>query len=156
MKNLDVSLDLRGTPEKILFHTGFLKGQGVPLHRNGAGHLTLNVKDICEKTRASAHKGWRLNATSSFPATADTPEPASLPNVLPPIAAEPVQPPPATEKKYTDCRQSSLSQERSLFVPNAVPPKMFLFIRFFLPEVSWVCYSPGLFVASGLLEFSEI
>ena len=29
MKNLGVSLDLRGTPEKILFHTGFLKGQGV-------------------------------------------------------------------------------------------------------------------------------
>ena len=28
MKNLGVSLDLRGTPEKILVHTGFLKGQG--------------------------------------------------------------------------------------------------------------------------------
>ena len=26
MKNLGVSLDLRGTLEKILFHTGFLKG----------------------------------------------------------------------------------------------------------------------------------
>ena len=36
MKNLGVSLDLRGTPEKILFHTGFLKGQGVPLHRKSA------------------------------------------------------------------------------------------------------------------------
>ena len=36
MKNLGVSLDLRGTSERILFHTGFLKGQGVPLHRNRA------------------------------------------------------------------------------------------------------------------------
>ena len=49
MKNLGVSLDLRGTPEIILFHTGFLKGQGVPLHRNPAGHLTLYVMDICRK-----------------------------------------------------------------------------------------------------------
>ena len=67
MKNLGVSRDLCGTREKILFHTGVLKGQGVPLHRNQAGHLTLNVKDICEKGRASAHGGWRLNAASSFP-----------------------------------------------------------------------------------------
>ena len=52
MKNLGVSLDLRGTPEKILFHTGLLKGQGVlPLHRNRTEHLTLSVKDICEKAR---------------------------------------------------------------------------------------------------------
>ena len=48
MKNLGVSLDLRGTPEKIVFHTGFLKGQGVLLHRNRAGHLTLNGKKTCE------------------------------------------------------------------------------------------------------------
>ena len=52
MKNLGASLDLRGTPEKILFHTGFLKGQGVLLHRNRAGHLTLNVMGICKKARA--------------------------------------------------------------------------------------------------------
>ena len=49
MKNLGVSLDLRGTPEKILFHTGFLKGQGVPLHRNRAGHLTLDVNEVSGK-----------------------------------------------------------------------------------------------------------
>ena len=54
MKNLGVSLDLRGTPEKILFHTGFLKGQGVPLHRNRAGHLTLDVNEICKKASLSA------------------------------------------------------------------------------------------------------
>ena len=54
MKNLGVSLDLRGTPEKILFHTGFLKGQGVPLHRNRAGHLTLDVNEICKTARLSA------------------------------------------------------------------------------------------------------
>ena len=57
MKNLGVSLDLRGTPEKILFHTSFLKGQGVPLHRNRAGHLTLDVNEICRKARLSAGKG---------------------------------------------------------------------------------------------------
>ena len=67
IKNLGVSLHLRGTPEKILLHTGFLKGQGVPLHLNRAGHLTLNVKDICEKARASAHKGWRLHDNSLEP-----------------------------------------------------------------------------------------
>ena len=66
MKNLGVSLDLRGTPEKILFHTGFLKGQGVPLHRNRAGHLTLDVNEICRKARLSADKGRQLHAASSF------------------------------------------------------------------------------------------
>ena len=49
MKNLGVSLDLRGTLVRILFHTGFLKGQGVLLHRNSAGHLTLDVNEICKK-----------------------------------------------------------------------------------------------------------
>ena len=44
MKDLGVSLDLRGSPQRILFHTGFLKGQGVPLHHNCAGHLTLKAK----------------------------------------------------------------------------------------------------------------
>ena len=67
MKNLGASLDLRGTSEKIVFHTGFLKGQGVPLHRNRAGHLTLNVKDICKQDKASAHKDGQLHAASSFP-----------------------------------------------------------------------------------------
>ena len=38
MKNLGVSLDLRLTPEKIVFNKGFLKGQRIPLHRNKAGH----------------------------------------------------------------------------------------------------------------------
>ena len=84
MKNLGVSLDLRGTLERILFHTGFLKGQGVPLHRNRAGHLTLDVIEICKKAKASAHKGRQLHAASSFP----------------PIAAEPAIPPPASEKRY--------------------------------------------------------
>ena len=73
MKNLGVSLDLRGTPEKILFHTGFLKGQGVPLHRNRAGHLTLDVNEICRKARLSAERGRQLHAASSFPAVADEP-----------------------------------------------------------------------------------
>ena len=95
MKNLGVSLDLRGTPEEILFHTGFLKGEGVPLHR--PGHLTLNVKDICNKARTSVHT---LHAASIFLAIADTPESASLPSVQPPAAAEPVPPPPAIEKRY--------------------------------------------------------
>ena len=72
-KNLGVSLDLRGTPEKILFHTGFLKGQGVPLHRNRAGHLTLDVNEICKKAKISADKGRQLHAASSFPAVADVP-----------------------------------------------------------------------------------
>ena len=79
MKNLGVSLDLRGTPERILFHTGFLKEQGVPLHRNRAGHLTLDVVEICKKAKASAHKGGQLHAASSFPATAD--EPSEIPSV---------------------------------------------------------------------------
>ena len=39
MKTLGVSLDLRGTPERIIFRQGFLEGQGVP-HRNHAGHWT--------------------------------------------------------------------------------------------------------------------
>ena len=100
MKNLGVSLDLRGTPEKILFHTGFLKGQGVPLHRNRAGHLTLDVNEICKKAKLSADKGRQLHAASSFPAVAD--EPSEIPSHDPPqpIAAEPAIPPPAVEKKY--------------------------------------------------------
>ena len=77
MKNLGVALDLRGTPERILFHIGLLKGQGVPLHRNRAGHLTLDVIEICKKAKASAHKGRQLHAASSFPATAD--EPSEIP-----------------------------------------------------------------------------
>ena len=60
----------------------------------------MNVKNICEGDKASAHKGRQLHAASSFPAIADTPESASLPSVQPPAAAEPVPPPPATEKKY--------------------------------------------------------
>ena len=100
MKNLGVSLDLRGTPERILFHTGFLKGQGVPLHRNRAGHLTLDVMEICRKATASAHKGRQLQAASSFPATADEPSEAPSQSAPPPIAAEPAVPPPAVEKKY--------------------------------------------------------
>ena len=60
--------------------------------------MTLSVKDICEQARASAQGS--LHAASSFTATADIPEPASLPSVQPPVAAEPVLPPPATEKKY--------------------------------------------------------
>ena len=80
MKNLGVSLDLRGTPEKILFHTGFLKGQGVPLHRNRAGHLTLDVNEICKKARLSAARGRQLHAASSFPAVAD--EPSVIPSHL--------------------------------------------------------------------------
>ena len=99
MKNLGVSLDLRGTPEKILFHTGFLKGQGVPLHRNRAGHLTLDVKEICKKASLSAAKGRQLHAASSFPAVADEPSVIPTPDPLPPVAAEPVIPPPAVEKK---------------------------------------------------------
>ena len=96
MKNLGVSLDLRGTPEKILFHTGFLKGQGVPLHRNRAGHLTLDVNEICKKAKISADKGRQLHAASSFPAVADVP--LEIPSQDPPqpIAAEPAIPPPAT------------------------------------------------------------
>ena len=66
MKNLGVSLDLRGTPEKILFHPGFLKGQGVPLLRNRAGHLTLDILEICKKAKTSAHRGRPLRASSSF------------------------------------------------------------------------------------------
>ena len=78
MKNLGVSLDLRGTPEKILFHTGFLKGQGVPLRCNRAGHLTLDVNEICKKAKLSADKGRQLHAASSFPAVAH--EPSVIPS----------------------------------------------------------------------------
>ena len=99
-KNLGVSLDLRGTPEKILFHTGFLKGQGVPLHRNRAGHLTLDVNEICRKARLSAERGRQLHAASSFPAVADEPSVIPIPDPPQPIAAEPAVPPPAVEKKY--------------------------------------------------------
>ena len=100
MKNLGVSLDLRGTPEKILFHTGFLKGQGVPLHRNRAGHLTLDVQEICKKAKTSACRGRPLHASSSFPAVADVP--SETPSQDPPqiIAAGPAIPQPATEKRY--------------------------------------------------------
>ena len=100
MKNLGVSLDLRGTPEKILFHTGFLKGQGVPLHRNRAGHLTLDVNEICRKAKLSADKGRQLHAASSFPAVGDEPSVIPIPDPPQPIAAEPAIPPPAAEKKY--------------------------------------------------------
>ena len=91
-------LDLRGTPEKILFHTGFLKGQGVPLHRNRAGHLTLDVNEICKKARLSAERGRQLHAASSLPAAADEPSVIPTHDPLPPVAAEPAIPPPATEK----------------------------------------------------------
>ena len=100
MKNLGVSLDLRGTPEKILFHTGFLKGQGVPLHRNRAGHLTLDVNEICKKAKLSADKGRQLHAASSFPAVADVPSEIPSQDPPQPIAAEPAIPPPAGEKRY--------------------------------------------------------
>ena len=100
MKNLGVSLDLRGTPEKILFHTGFLKGQGVPLHRNRAGHLTLDVNEICRKARLSAERGRQPHAASSFPAVPDEPSAIPVRDPLQPIAAEPAIPPPAVEKKY--------------------------------------------------------
>ena len=100
MKNLGVSLDLRGTPEKILFHTGFLKGQGVPLHRNRAGHLTLDVNEICKKAKISADKGGQLPAASSFPAVADVPSETPSHDLPQPLAAEPATPPPATEKRY--------------------------------------------------------
>ena len=104
MKNLGVSLDLRGTPERILFHTGFLKGQGVPLHRNRAGHLTLNVMEICRKAKASAHKVLQLHAASIFPATAVEPSENPSQSAQPPIAAGAGIPQPATEKK---CRLPS-------------------------------------------------
>ena len=100
MKNLGVSLDLRGTPEKILFHTGFLKGQGVPLHRNRAGHLTLDVLEICKKAKTSAHRGRALHASSSFPAVADVPSETPSQDPPQPIAAEPAIPQPATEKRH--------------------------------------------------------
>ena len=100
MKNLGVSLDLRGTPEKIVFHTGFLKGQGVPLHRNRAGHLTLDVNEICKKARLSADRGRPLHAASSFPAVADEPLVVPVPEPPPLAAAEPVNPQPAVEKRY--------------------------------------------------------
>ena len=101
MKNLGVFLDLRGTPEKILFHTGFLKGQGVPLHRNRAGHLTLDVNEICRKAKLSADKGKQLHAASSFPAVADVPI-RDCPHIIHHNlwAAEPAIPPPADEKRY--------------------------------------------------------
>ena len=76
--------DLRGTPEKILFHTGFLKGQGVPLHRNRAGHLTLDVNEICKKASLSAARGRQLHAASSFPAVADEPSVIPIPDPPPP------------------------------------------------------------------------
>ena len=100
MKNLGISLDLRGTPEKILFHTGFLKGQGVPLHRNRAGHLTLDVNEICKKAKLSADKGRQLHAASSFPAVADVPSETPSHDPPQPVAAEPAIPPPAGEKRY--------------------------------------------------------
>ena len=100
MKNLGVSLDLQGTPERILFHTRFLQGQGVPLQRNRAGHLTLNVMDICRKAKASAGNGRRLHVASSFPATADEPSATPSQSAQPQVAAEPAPPQPAAEKKY--------------------------------------------------------
>ena len=94
MKNLDVSLDLRGTPEKILFHTGFLKGQGVPLHRNRAGRLPLDVNEICKKAKLSADRGRQLHVASSFPAVADVPSEIPSHDPPQPVAAEPAIPPP--------------------------------------------------------------
>ena len=67
MHNVGVSLDLRGSPERTLFHTGFLKGQGVPLHHS-AGHLTLNVMDICRKPRhQQAMEGVFMSPAASQP-----------------------------------------------------------------------------------------
>ena len=108
MKNLGVSLDLRGTSERILFHTGFLKGQGVPLHRNRAGHLTLDVMEICRKAKASAHKGRQLQAASSFPATADEPSEIPSQSAQPPVAAEPVAP----QRRSIDCLQGRKCQQQ--------------------------------------------
>ena len=56
--------------------------------------------DICRKASASAGNGGRLHVASSFPATADEPAATSSQDAQPPIAAEPVPPQPATEKKY--------------------------------------------------------
>ena len=69
LKNLGVSLDLGGTPERIIFHQGLLKGHGVPLHRNRASRLTLNVRDSCEKAKASAHKGRQLHCCQQLPSS---------------------------------------------------------------------------------------
>ena len=68
------------------------------LHRNRAGRLTLNIKDICRKAKASAGNGGRLHVASSFPPTADEPMATSSQSVQPP-AAEQAPPQPATEKK---------------------------------------------------------
>ena len=86
--------------EPWCFHAGFLKGQGVPLHRNRAGHLTLDVNEICKKAKLSADKGRQLHAASSFPAVADVPSEIPSHDPPQPIAAEPAIPPPAAEKKY--------------------------------------------------------
>ena len=56
--------------------------------------------EICRKAKASAQKGRQLQAASSFPATADEPSEAPAQSAPPPIAAEPVVPPPAVEKRY--------------------------------------------------------
>ena len=125
MKNLGVFLDLRGTPEKILFHTGFLKGQGVPLHCNRAGHLTLDVNEICRKAKLSADKGRQLHAASSFPAVADVP--LEIPSHDPPrpVAAEPAIPPLAGEKRYRLLAGQKVPpgpEEQGAEPPAAVPP----------------------------------
>ena len=80
----------------------------------------MSVRDVCEKARASAYKGRQLHAASSFPATADIPEPASLPRVQPPTAAELVPPPPAIQKKYR--LPSGCWRERGAEPVGAVPP----------------------------------
>ena len=92
MKNLGVSLDLRGTPERILFHTGCLKGQGVPLHRNRAGHLSWrSVRGECDcalsgpvlRDTARLSQRYPLIArygvfgVSTWPNACDTPSPFS-------------------------------------------------------------------------------
>ena len=57
MKNLGVSLICEDRLRGCCFIQAFLKGQGVPLHRNRAGHLTLNL------SRTSAGKPRHQQAT---------------------------------------------------------------------------------------------
>ena len=83
MKNLGVSLNLRRTPQRIVFNQGFLKGQEIPLHRNRSGHLILDVKEFCRRASAWAKEGRQLDAASNFPATVNPVPPTSSANPLP-------------------------------------------------------------------------
>ena len=96
MKNLGVSLDLRGTPEKILFHTDFLKGQ---LHQKVTERNKPEVKGAEEQGAEPA---------------------AAVPPLVPPVPAEgaPVPPLPQEGEEVAVLPQGELNLD------GLVPPPL--------------------------------